>query len=379
MASIKISLAKTSKMDGTHPLYFILSHGNRTARIATNVSLMPDQWDKKKSQVTNHPQKKQLNLMLSQRKFELEQSLYNIAASRSVRSLTATRLKDILVAAFNNDESDFISIKEIIEKYTSRMDRERTIYNYQSLMKIMIRYDVSIFDKRIEVIDYDWLCDFEKWLTCSTNSKSAYLSRIRAIYNYANKLGYTTAYPFRTFTLKSEKTQKRNMSVENLRTLIFGHYTNKQQLYVEFFALQFLLIGISLVDILNNIRINDGRVEYIRAKTGKHYSIKIQPEMQPLLDKFFCEEDPLRISDGNVNRFQSRYNKALRSIAGITSYWSRHTWATIAQKIDIPKDVVAAALGHGGYSVTDIYIEFDMKKVDEANRKVIDYVWYNKL
>ena len=37
------------------------------------------------------------------------------------------------------------------------------------------------------------------------------------------------------------------------------------------------------------------------------------------------------------------------------------------------------ALGHGGYSVTDIYIEFDMKKVDEANRKVIDYVWYDKL
>jgi hypothetical protein len=30
-------------------------------------------------------------------------------------------------------------------------------------------------------------------------------------------------------------------------------------------------------------------------------------------------------------------------------------------------------MGHGG-GLTDIYIDFDMKKVDEANRKIIDAV-----
>ena len=57
---------------------------------------------------------------------------------------------------------------------------------------------------------------------------------------------------------------------------------------------------------------------------------------------------------------------------------SRHSWATIAAYLDIPKDTIAAALGHGGHTVTDIYIEFDMRKVDEANRKVLDYVLYDK-
>ena len=55
---------------------------------------------------------------------------------------------------------------------------------------------------------------------------------------------------------------------------------------------------------------------------------------------------------------------------------ARHTWATIAASLDIPKETIAAALGHGGNTVTDIYINFDQKKVDDANRKVIDYVFH---
>ena len=62
----------------------------------------------------------------------------------------------------------------------------------------------------------------------------------------------------------------------------------------------------------------------------------------------------------------------------LTTYWARHTWATLAAGLEIPKETIAAALGHGGNTVTDIYIDFDRKKVDEANRRVIDWVFYGK-
>lgn len=63
----------------------------------------------------------------------------------------------------------------------------------------------------------------------------------------------------------------------------------------------------------------------------------------------------------------------------ISTYWARHTWATIAASLDIPKETISAALGHEiGSRVTSIYIDFDQKKVDEANRKVMDYVLYGK-
>ena len=63
----------------------------------------------------------------------------------------------------------------------------------------------------------------------------------------------------------------------------------------------------------------------------------------------------------------------------LSSYAARHTWATIAASLDIPKETISAALGHEiGSRVTSIYIDFDQKKVDEANRKVMDYVLYGK-
>ena len=63
-------------------------------------------------------------------------------------------------------------------------------------------------------------------------------------------------------------------------------------------------------------------------------------------------------------------------IPDISTYFSRHTWATIAYEIGIPIDVVSQALGHSmGNRTTLIYVKPNQEKVDEANRRVIDYLW----
>ena len=63
----------------------------------------------------------------------------------------------------------------------------------------------------------------------------------------------------------------------------------------------------------------------------------------------------------------------------ITVYWARHTFATIAYKLGISIDTIADCLGHkSAHPVTEIYVRKDMDKIDKANRKVIDYVLYNK-
>lgn len=59
----------------------------------------------------------------------------------------------------------------------------------------------------------------------------------------------------------------------------------------------------------------------------------------------------------------------------ITFHCGRHTWATIAHKIGISKDVISLALGHEfGCKTTGIYIDYDLEQIDKANRKVIDYI-----
>ena len=74
--------------------------------------------------------------------------------------------------------------------------------------------------------------------------------------------------------------------------------------------------------------------------------------------------------------FAAKTNKALGEIhTGLTTYWARHSWATIAASLDISEDTIALALGHASaHATTSIYIERSLRKVDEANRRVLDAV-----
>ena len=96
--------------------------------------------------------------------------------------------------------------------------------------------------------------------------------------------------------------------------------------------------------------ISDGRIEYIRTKTGKRFSIKISPPVQtilnfykdfnknskfifPILDDTFTTPEQIR------NRIKSslkRVNKHLKIIANsvgiekkLTSYIARHSYAMV--------------------------------------------------
>ena len=62
-------------------------------------------------------------------------------------------------------------------------------------------------------------------------------------------------------------------------------------------------------------------------------------------------------------------------IAGnLTTYYARHSWATIAKSIGISRDTIRLGLGHGLNTITDIYIDYDIGVVDKANRKVISKI-----
>ena len=78
----------------------------------------------------------------------------------------------------------------------------------------------------------------------------------------------------------------------------------------------------------------------------------------------------------------SMINRHLKEIANelglppITTYTARYTWATLALSIDTPIEVISQALGHSyGQAVTLGYIVPDRRKVDDANRKVLELLY----
>lgn len=249
-------------------------------------------------------------------------------------------------------------------------------------------------------MDKSWLENFEAWMakTMKVNAYAIHLRNIRSVFNYAIDEEYTTLYPFRRFSIKKEETRKRSLTAEQLRLLRDYPCEEYQIRYRDMFMPMFYLIGVNAADLFNakHSALVNGRFEYKRAKTGKLYSIKVEPEAQAIIEKYKGKDYLLNIMDeyGNYKDFLHRMGIGLKQIGeterkglggkksrnplfpDLSSYWARHTWATVAAELDVPKEVIAHALGHSwaNSTTTDIYIRFDMKKVDEANRKVIDFV-----
>ncbi len=284
------------------------------------------------------------------------------------------------------------------EEYIRRSTRESNEYTLSCMRKFA---PDTLGTLNFEDINYTWLTGFDRFMEksgLSQNTRRIHFANIRAAINDAYRRELTDADPFRRFKLKKENTAKRSLPVDELRKLFNYEVEPHAVYYREMFKLIFMLIGINSVDLYRLDAIRDGRIEYRRAKTNRLYSVKVEPEAMAIIECYKGSHTLLNIADKYKDHryFRRDTNDALRLIGEVrrtgrggkktynplwpelTTYWARHTWATIAASLDIPKDTIAAALGHGGNTVTDIYIDFDRRKVDDANRRVLDWVFYGK-
>lgn len=228
------------------------------------------------------------------------------------------------------------------------------------------------------------------------------LRNIRTVFNWAIDNEITTKYPFRKFSIKTERQQYLYLSAEEMREYRDFPVEPFMEKYRDLFMLGFYLIGINLSDLLELPAdcIKKGRIQYKRNKTGRLYDIKVEPEAMAIIEKYRGTDHLLSILDDGTKEssFRRTLGDYLKRIGptemkknkrgalikkeikplhkDIVWYTARRSWDTIAASIDIPKEVIGKALGHSEWdsSTTDLYIQFNNKKIDEANRKVIDYL-----
>ena len=386
MATATIYLDKRRKRnDGTFPVKISVAHKCRTALISTDVNLRTDQWDRKRRIVINHPRKQFLNQFLASRLADVNASLLRLQSSGAFAGKTITQVRDMVVADMAPQEATGGDFMQRWMDFSSRRPSARTRELYAATWKKLEQYCPDIKTIMFQDITRSWIESFDMWMTRQgnrPNSRSIHLRNIRAVFNDAMDDGMVLAYPFRRITIPKEQTRKRTLSPAQLRMMFGADVEPHQQKYIDAFKLMFLLIGINTVDLLTTAYIAGDRVEYIRAKTHRPYSVKLEPEALEIIERYPSQVGHLiSLGDGlkDYRGVTYRFNQALQSVLpGVTTYWARYSWATIAASLDIPKETIAHALGHGGSSVTDIYIDFDQGKVDEANRRVIDCVLYGK-
>ena len=399
MVTIKLYLDTRYSTDGSPtPLKVVFTHKRTTALLPLGVKLLPSQWDAKKQCVINHPQKEQINAFLLERRATISNILMRMTSEGELLGLSVTEVKNKVMEKLSPKSDRSIMFLYRFEKYILQCKAERTKDIYQSTLNKVCAFDSNASSLRFEDISKEWLRRFDRWMAevhgSSINTRSIHMRNIRAVFNDAIDNGITSAYPFRKFKIKNEATVKRALHVEELRRLFSMGVEPWMQRYVDCFKLSFMLIGINLADLLTlgKDSMHLDRVQYHRKKTHRLYDIKVEREAMELIEKYKGRDRLLSWGEGRssyrsflmqMDKYLKRLNEgndgSLNFSVPLTTYVARHSWASIAASIDIPIDTISHALGHGlGNRTTAIYIDFDMKKVDEANRKVLDWVLYEK-
>ncbi|MCH3980513.1 MAG: site-specific integrase [Prevotella sp.] len=290
---------------------------------------------------------------------------------------TQRQLKKHLKSLISGSTMDDYILSGIVAKYGELKPTEGTKSIYLLTSRRIDAYDKGV---TLNEVDHEWLDGFYKHEAKKgrmVNGIAIDMRNIRAAFNWAIDNELTDRYPFRRYKIKQEETRKRCLTDEQIRSL----KEHRGHTYPDIFFLLTYLRGINMSDLLmaKKGQVKDGRLEYRRNKTGQFFSVKIEPEAQAIIDKYKGTDHLLYVMDSSndYHTFLHNFNvRICKIVPGISSYWSRHTVASIASRLDISVDIISRMLGHTDnlHKVTNIYIKFDESKVDAAMRKVIDYI-----
>ncbi|GHV59542.1 transposase [Bacteroidia bacterium] len=248
-------------------------------------------------------------------------------------------------------------------------------------------------DILLDNIGNDLMRKYESWLkneSIMKNTVSCYMRALRSVYNQAVKRGLTIQKnPFTNIFTRIDKTVKRAVNEEiviKLKNMDLSAH-NELELARDLFLFSFYMRGMSFVDMANlrKDNVKNGYIVYARSKTKQTLTVKIEDCMQEIISRYERQaiDDyllPTYTAQNSDNTSQLRnHNKRLKRISEIlklekplSSYVSRHTWATLALRKGIPVEVISESMGHENETTTRIYLaSLGQSVVDKANAEII--------
>jgi len=396
MASIKIKLNEHKKLtDESSPIIMQLIKDRKKRTIWLKHYAKNDQWDfESNTAKRNHPNSRRLNLYIREKINEAEGVILDLEKRSkhfTVNDIVAKITKGSTFTSFTS------YTKNIIDSLiaTHKTGNARV---YENTSNVFIKKFRNEKDINLQDIDYKCICNFQEYLQKEgrkVNTISVHLRTLRAVINKAlnEDLISQEAYPFKKFKIKSESTQKRAISKENIDKIKKLDLDEGTELYKtrDYFLFSFYNRGMSFIDLafLKVSNIQNDRIYYTRRKTGQKISIKITDLSGEIMRRYNDFSDPDSYIFPIINRKGQEYldyrnamrfsNKKLKKIATlakieetISTYTARHSWATVAKRSGIPTAVISEGMGHDSEKTTQIYLDsFENAVLDDANEKII--------
>ena len=264
----------------------------------------------------------------------------------------------------------------------------------------------------IKSLTPDFLKDLQKWALKKQNDREAYsvttlgmyLVRVKAVINESdiskesNPFGKTDAGKYQ---IPKSNNAKRPLSQSEIMALYNYESENKTEIFArDMFMFSYLANGMNIVDILK-LRWSDikgNEFSFIRQKTSakqpdKRITVLIDEDIQAIIDRhstrklnnngylFDClsgnldavtEFKKVRAIIGTINPTLKRIAKKIGINEDISTYYARHSYATILRDSDVPLSYISQQLGHADLKTTQTYLDkYKTEKVEEYQSKLL--------
>lgn len=400
MATVKVKFRPSTVADRPGTIIYLVTHRRVNRQITTEYKLFPDEWDEKSS-VPFIADKCERTYIIQSIMQKLNCDIENL--NRIIENFSHSRPNyscDDIILEFRRigKENSLFKFMERVISRLCQLKHYGTAKNYCAALSSFRRFRNNE-DIMIEAIDQIIMEDYQAYLKStglSLNSISFYMRILRAVYKRAVEQNLTKdRKPFRTVFTGTERTLKRAISIDAIKRIKNLDLSLKPNLKFarDMFLFLFFCRGMSFIDaaFLKKTDVQNGILTYRRHKTGQVLHIKVIKQIRALIDLYSDKNSlyllPVITHPGDNERKQyetalRRINNALKIISNmtklptpLTTYVSRHTWATAAKFKNVPINVISDALGHDSIATTQIYLtSIDAAVIDRANELIINYL-----
>ena len=393
MATIKVKLRPSSVTGRAGTIFYQVTHRRATQQITTNIRLQSNEWDAMRESVAVSV----ADRSIVQNRIDSDIALLKRIVKDLDNSGVTYSVGDI-VKRFKSPEChvlvlDFMQNQIRLLRNANRLG---TALNYEKTMKNFAEFLGGV-NLPFSAMTEQLIADYNAFLVqrgMVRNSISFYMRIMRAVYNKAVRQKLVEqSHPFTEVYTGTDRTRKRAVSESVISQLYKLKLTEDTPLALarDIFIFSYCTRGMAFVDIayLKKENIQNGVICYARRKTGQLLSVRIEPSIQRIIDRYSSALSPYvfpiltstetkqayeeyQVAINNHNRLLRRLSKMLPTGCKLTSYTSRHSWATAARNHNVPISVISAGMGHTSEQTTHIYLTMlENSVIDDANQGLI--------
>ena len=393
MATVRVKLRPSSVEGKAGVIYYQVTHNRKTQQITTKLRVQPSDWDADEEKLVSVTP----NRTMIQNRIDSDIALLRRIISDLDSSGMDYSVEDV-ICRYKSPQShilvlDYIRIQIEQLRATNRLG---TAKNYEKTMCSFAEFLGDVY-LPLSALTEQVITDYNAFLVqrgLVRNSVSFYMRVLRAIYNKAvrQKL-IEQQYPFTEVYTGIDRTRKRAVPESTIAQLhrLDLEAGSPLALSRDMFIFSYCTRGMAFVDIayLRKSNLQNGMICYARRKTGQLLSVRIEPSIQRIIDRYADSDSPYvfpiltsldateayeqyKVALNTHNRLLGRLSEILGCGCKLTSYTSRHSWATAARNHNVPISVISQGMGHTSEQTTQIYLTMlENSVIDDANKGII--------